>query len=130
MRIVYDTNVLATILLRRGEILKLKQIVIGGLITPITSEFILDELAEVLHSRLGLTRQRAKANLRVYAKVAEVVKLDVIERVARDPDDDFVLATALAGQAAYILTHDKDLLVLNEYKGIKIVTPADFRKQQ
>ena len=128
MRVVYDTNVLVTILLRRGEILKFKQAVLTGNIVPVTSNFILDELSEVLQHKLGLTKQKSKANVRVFARVAEIVKPIVIEKIARDPDDDNILAAALISRAEYIITLDKDLLILKEYEGIKIVTPTDFRK--
>jgi uncharacterized protein len=128
MRVVYDTNVLATILSSRSEIRKLKIAVLNDQVTPVTSSFILNELETVLVSRFGLTRQGAKARTNLLARVAEVVHPSNIEKIARDPDDDYILATALAGHATYILTHDKDLLVLKEYKGIKILTPVDFQK--
>jgi putative PIN family toxin of toxin-antitoxin system len=47
-------------------------------------------------------------------------------RVCRDADDDNVLATAVAGNAAIILTGDKDLLVRQEFQGIKIISPRQF----
>jgi len=42
------------------------------------------------------------------------------------PDDDMILATAIAGSAECIVTGDKDLLVMNEFQGVKIVSPKDF----
>ena len=46
--------------------------------------------------------------------------------VCRDPDDDWVLATALAGQADAIVTGDADLLVLDVFQGIAILSPRQF----
>ena len=46
-------------------------------------------------------------------------------QICRDPNDDHVLATSLAVGATMIVTGDKDLLVLESCKGIRIVTPAD-----
>jgi predicted nucleic acid-binding protein len=46
--------------------------------------------------------------------------------VSRDPDDDHVLAAAVVGEADCIVTGDKDLLVLDPYEGIRIVTPREF----
>lgn len=46
--------------------------------------------------------------------------------VCRDPDDDMLLEAAVAGNADYIVTGDADLLVIQEYKQIKIVTPRIF----
>ncbi len=126
MRVVYDTNVLAPILLRRGEILKLKHQVKHNNVTVITSEFILDELAAVLRLRLGMTKQHAKANSRAFIKISQVVKPTIIEPITRDPDDDYILAAAVAGNADYIVTLDEDLLVLKEYKGIKIIKPTEL----
>ena len=48
------------------------------------------------------------------------------EPICRDPDDDIVLGTAIAGSVDYIITGDKDLLVLHEVFDIKIVSPSDF----
>ena len=44
--------------------------------------------------------------------------------MSRDPDDDSVIAAAVAAQAAWIVTGDQDLLVLGSYEGIAIITPA------
>ena len=41
----------------------------------------------------------------------------------RDPDDAFVLASALEAQADVLVTGDKDLLVLGDTAGIRIITP-------
>lgn len=47
--------------------------------------------------------------------------------VCRDPDDDAVLSAAVEGRARVIVTGDADLLVLERYEGIAIVTPRAFR---
>lgn len=57
---------------------------------------------------------------------AEMIEVDLIPEVSRDPKDDIFLATALAGKADYIVTEDQDLLVLNPYEGIRIVNVLDF----
>ena len=48
------------------------------------------------------------------------------KRRSRDPDDDSVLACALAGGAKTIISQDKDLLVLEKPFGIEIMTPRQF----
>jgi len=47
-------------------------------------------------------------------------------RACRDPNDDMVLECALVSGAQVIVTGDKDLLVLDPYRGIRVMTPADF----
>jgi putative PIN family toxin of toxin-antitoxin system len=47
-------------------------------------------------------------------------------RVCRDESDDMFLDAAYAGKAKYIISWDKDLLTIEEFKGIKIVNPGEF----
>ena len=51
-----------------------------------------------------------------------------IPQVPRDPKDDKFLATAMAGEADYLVSEDRDLLDLGEHQGIKIVDVATFLK--
>ena len=46
--------------------------------------------------------------------------------VERDPDDNRVLEAAVAGRVDFIVTGDQDLLVLESFRGIAVVTPARF----
>jgi putative PIN family toxin of toxin-antitoxin system len=128
MRVVYDTNVLATILSRRVEILRLKQAVSSGRMTLVTSPFILNELEAVLAEKFRLTKQGAKSRTRLLARITVVVKPQQIEKIVRDPNDDFIIGTAVAGKAEYLVTLDKDLLVLKKHEGILIITPSQFKK--
>jgi putative PIN family toxin of toxin-antitoxin system len=52
--------------------------------------------------------------------------LPEVRAVTRDPSDDQVIACALAAQADYLVTGDDDMLVLTEYRSIRIVTPRQF----
>lgn len=61
----------------------------------------------------------------LYTAARFVVELPTIQ-VVRDPNDDFVLATAIKAQANYLVTYDNDLLVLKNHSGIEIVAPGDF----
>lgn len=61
--------------------------------------------------------------------VIEVVPVIQIVRVCRDPRDDVVLEAALNGRADVVITGDKDLLALHPFRGIAILTPADYLAQ-
>ncbi len=64
--------------------------------------------------------------LAAFIRDAEVV--DVTERVAecRDPKDDRFLELAVNGNATAIVSSDSDLLVLNPFRGVAILTPQEF----
>lgn len=127
MRVVYDTNVLVT-LIRRQELTAFRKVVTSKQLVLITSGYILDELEHVLRQKFGLTPQKARITARVVAKISLVVAPHAIERICRDPNDDYILAAAQAGHADYIVTADKDLLVLGEHKGTRIIRPAELRR--
>ena len=57
-----------------------------------------------------------------YSKLASVVVPAKVPRLAPDPDDDVVIGTAIAAQAALIVTGDKPLLSVGVYEGGRIVT--------
>jgi len=61
----------------------------------------------------------------LYTAARFVVELPIIQ-VVRDPNDDFILATAIKAQADYLVTFDNDLLDIKKYNEIEIVTPGDF----
>ncbi len=48
--------------------------------------------------------------------------------VPDDPDDDHLLAAAVEGRAAFLVTGDRHVLSLEEHEGIRILTPAAFLK--
>ncbi len=49
-----------------------------------------------------------------------------ITKIKKDPDDNKFLSAAIEGKANYIVSGDEHLLSLKKYKGIQIVTPAEF----
>jgi uncharacterized protein len=57
---------------------------------------------------------------------AALVEIDAEIHACRDPKDDKFLELAVCGAAACIITGDADLLALNPYRGIPIMTPANF----
>ena len=65
--------------------------------------------------------------LQIYQDAATVLKpKSLLKPVCRDPDDDELLAIALAGKAEIILAGDKVLLTFKQFQGIKILSPRQF----
>ena len=79
--------------------------------------------------RLAAIGKSAPQVLTDYLEAIELVEPVDVPRVARDPDDDHVLACALAAGAELIVSGDPDLLVLNAYEGIPVVTAAEALRQ-
>ena len=89
------------------------------------SEEIEDELAETLCNKFGWASERVVDAGKHLWKDALWCKPDKV-KASRDPDDDHVLGCAVAGNAQFLITGDKDLLTLHPYGSIAILTPAQF----
>jgi putative PIN family toxin of toxin-antitoxin system len=126
VRVVFDTNVLISALVYGGLPRELLTRVFRGELTLVTSTVLMNELEEVLLGRFAHDPSLARTVRAEIELLAEVVAVPDLERVARDADDDAVLAAAIAGEASAIVTGDNDLLVLVEHNGVRIVTPRDF----
>ena len=59
-------------------------------------------------------------------RIGEFIELAEKITVCRDPKDNKFLELAVAGNADCLITGDKDLLILNPFRGIKIISPSDF----
>lgn len=131
MRAILDTNVVLAGLLWHGPPHALLQHVRAGTISLITSPALLAELAEVIGrskfdsilKRTDTSRERTLAEVR---RLAEVIAPPPLSQpVCRDPDDDEVLALAIAAKVELIVSGDKDLLSLGSFEGVPIVVPAE-----
>jgi hypothetical protein len=63
-----------------------------------------------------------------FTKTAQLINISINITICRDQKDNKFLELAVAAEAACIITGDKDLLVLNPFENIPIVTAADFLK--
>jgi putative PIN family toxin of toxin-antitoxin system len=127
LRLVVDTNVLISRLLSpRSVAARAVDLVIaeGRLLV---SEATLSELARVL-ARPKFDRyvdiQDRQEFIRYLSTLVEVVTILQRFQACRDPKDDMFLDVAINGQASAIITGDTDLLVLDPFMEIRIVTPA------
>lgn len=134
MRVVLDTNVVASGFLWGGVPRQLLQAAREKKLQLYTSTALLLELTDIL-GRAKFARKLAAAQLSVdqlverYALLTTVVHpVAIPPTILDDPDDDQVLACALAAKAELIVSGDRHLLDLKEHRGIRVVTVVEAAK--
>ena len=128
-RVVLDTNVLiSAVLSPLGKPASCFDWVVRNA-TLLVSESLVDELQSRLRRpRIArrVTPERVSFVLSELARLAVFVEPTERIKACRDPDDEKLLEIAVFGDAGWIVTGDEDLLVLNPFQGVRIVTPSDF----
>jgi putative PIN family toxin of toxin-antitoxin system len=133
VRVVLDTNVIVSrYLTPHGRVARIVDLWEQGALDLLISEVILREYVRVLnYPRLRPVHRLADAQLveieESFREFTERVEPDETPTVVEDdPDDDHFLACADSGGADCLVTGDPHLLKLGTYKGISILSPADF----
>ena len=130
-RFVFDTNVIVSALLFNDSVpgQAFIRALNHGMI--LVSGALMGELSRVLgRDRFDryVTREERDEFLESLIRESNLIEITEAVQVCRDPKDDQVLELAVNGNATYIVTGDADLLVLNPFRGVEIVTPAEFLK--
>jgi putative PIN family toxin of toxin-antitoxin system len=126
VRIVFDTNVLVAAFTSLGLCHQAYEHALART-DIVTARRLLDELHDTLTGKMKIDPSLAGEILAELANELEIVEpVPLLKSICRDEDDDWVLATALAGHSEIIVSGDKDLLVLKQFQGIKILSPRQF----
>lgn len=131
MRAVLDTNIVISGLLWQAAPRQVLDAARDKRITLHTSSVLLDELAEVLSrphlaSVIAANRASPAFLMQRYAMLAQlVIPAQTTRVVAKDIDDDAVIACALAAGADLIVSGDAHLLNLKHYQGMRIIDAAE-----
>ncbi|HAO10900.1 MAG TPA: putative toxin-antitoxin system toxin component, PIN family [Planktothrix sp. UBA8407] len=132
MKVVIDTNVFVSGWLWGGVPARLLKLAKNQQIIICASEQILAELNKTLSQNklkprfrdLGLTVEELQQGTEELVEIYPISERSFPE--LRDPNDGIILATAIAAQADSIITGDRDLLTLENYENIPILTARDF----
>ena len=127
MRIVVDTNVLISGLFFGGFPRRILTSIINKQLTACATTEIINEYEEIVEEMID--RKQGHLNRTILAPLIQT--MEIIEpvshiEVCRDPDDDKFLECARDSHALYVVSGDKDLLVIEKYENIQIVTAKDF----
>ncbi len=128
---VFDTNILISALISHsGAPFRCLMLVRMGDAVSVTCQEILDEFRETLEIKFNYSPSRALSaaeEIRAFSKVVAIPRN--LSGVVTDADDHVVLECALVGNATHIVTGDRrHLLPLRNYKGIAIVSAAEFEQ--
>jgi putative PIN family toxin of toxin-antitoxin system len=126
--VVADTNIYISAILSAGKPREIGNLARQGKIELLVSEAILDELAGVFRRKFDWSEWQISEVIENLSAITTLVipkrTLKVIK--AHDPDNR-ILECAIEGEAQYIVSGDEHhLLPLKEYRGIKILSPAEF----
>lgn len=129
MRVVVDTNVFVSLLIRPGDSFIALADFLDQQATVLYSAETLTEVIDVLR-RQKFSRYTSTEDVAAFvewlAAEGELVTVDQDVGGSRDPADDKFLSLAVAGRADYLVTGDKDLLVLKTIGTTPIVSPTEF----
>ena len=131
-RVVLDTSVLIHFLIRPGT--AIRQIIeedwLTGALQVVSAPELLEELKGVLERpaiQAYIQPQEGQVLIKLLEKRGEFLPaMGAVPAFTRDPKDDKFVACAIAGRADFLITLDKDILVLGELGELKIVTPFGF----
>ena len=127
MRIVIDTNILISAIFFDGLPEKLIDMVLSDTVTVVISEDILREYEATLQDMI----RKLNTTKFHFSFVALLEHLIVVApqsqiEICRDPDDNKFINCAVDTDCEYIVSGDKDLLVLKNYEKVQILTVRDF----
>jgi uncharacterized protein len=131
MKVVIDTNVIISAFLFGGTPRIILESAFEGTIQAFITDEMIEELETVLRrSKFGLKRRIIQNYLNEVSNLAKWIepknKHNVIKQ---DPDDNKILDCAIEAKTDFIITGDNHLLAIQEYEGIIIINPKDFREK-
>jgi uncharacterized protein len=126
MRVILDANVVIAAAASRGLCEAILELCLEHH-QLILSEGILEEIDKKLRIKIKVSPPVIAEYLRVLRNNAQILEPEKVDKATcRDPDDLMILGLVAPGDADAIVTGDKDLLVIKEYKKARIMTPRNF----
>lgn len=125
--VILDTNIFISAVLYKGTPLKILQLCISEEKIEIAiSPELLAELIAKLKYKFGLKNQTLESLKNMLENSVSNFLPEYTTKICRDDSDNKIIDLAIYANAGFIITGDKDLLELKNYKGIKIITASEF----
>lgn len=132
-RVVLDTNIFLSALLGSKKARFLIKEILSDEYQLVMSDKQIDEMKDVLcREKFNKVITKEVVDELMFLLQIKIITPVIYSKIndCRDVKDNFILEEAVYGKAKYILTGDKDLLELNPYKGIQIITMNEFIKEK
>lgn len=129
LKVVLDTNIIISAIGFGGKPRTVLLMVLGKKIHAITTPLLLAELEDVVYKKFPKLAVNFKKIVKKLKKSFIIVQPTKTLQIVRDTDNDRVIEAAIKGKCRYIITGDKDLLELNSFENIQIVTAEQFLSQ-
>jgi putative PIN family toxin of toxin-antitoxin system len=135
MKVVLDTNIWLSAIFWKGEANKIIETLINKKIDIIITESILSEIIEVLNKEekfkvfIEDRKQKIEDLIRTVLSFSTLIETkSKFELIKEHSKDNIILEAAFDGKADYIVSYDKHILNMIEFRSIKILKPDDFIK--
>ncbi len=130
MRVFLDTNILVSALTARGLSVDVFRLILTEH-EMLTGEVNHVELRRVLHDQMRVPARQIDAAEQLLREQTTIPKPDKpFDIKLGDPDDKWVLASAVAGDADFLVSGDKDLLTLGKAAPLPVLDPRAFWESQ
>ena len=127
MRVVFDSNIYISALIFPGTQAEQALFrVLDGIDTLILSKDILDEVLTTLGRKFSRDPEALSQSAVLLTEMAEVVKPVRTVEIFRDDPDNRILECAETGKAECIVTGDKAMLQLKQYKDIRLISLREY----
>jgi putative PIN family toxin of toxin-antitoxin system len=125
--VVFDTNIFISALVIPGSLAE-KAIfkIIEGKDSLLISKDIINEVLSVLASKFERDREGLSHVAVTLTEIAELVKPSKRIEIFKDDPDNRILECAISGEADFLITGGKEMLLLREHKGVKIISLKEY----
>ena len=128
MKVVLDSNIFISSFFWGGYPREVFERVINGFDELYITDEIINEITSVMkHNKFTASSSEIEDYIKIIKKYSrKIASKNIPESISRDKDDDKIIQCGLDGDVDFIITGDKDLLVLKEYKKLKIASPKEY----
>jgi uncharacterized protein len=127
-RVIFDTNIWISFLIGK-QFASMKELLVNAAIQPIFSDRLLDEILTTTQKpklQKYFQKDRVDDLMIFLSEIGEITESKSIVSACRDPKDNYLLALSKDSNADFLVTGDRDLLVLARFDRTEILTYQDF----